>query len=102
MIEVKILVDSVDYDSIAEMLVPMLTEKIEKKGGIMGKLAGSQKDFVTNTARKMLSKMSQEKKDELVIDMVNKKHDLLIGKASALAASKGVGMKIRSISAKKY
>lgn len=102
MIEVRMLIDSIDYDSVAEMLVPLLAENLEQKGGLMGKLAGSKKEFVTNAARKMLGKMSQEKKDEMVVDLLNKKHEMLIEKLSDLATSKGVKAKIRSISVNKY
>lgn len=36
MIELKILVDDIDYNSLTELLVPLLAEKLEKdgKGGI--------------------------------------------------------------------
>ena len=38
MIELKILVDDIDYNSLTELLVPLLAEKLEKegKGGILG------------------------------------------------------------------
>ncbi|MBQ0037078.1 MAG: hypothetical protein KBS74_00210 [Clostridiales bacterium] len=102
MIEVRILVDSVDYDSVAELLVPMVAENLEAKGGLMGKLVGSKKEFAANTARKVLGKMSQDKKNELVVDLINKKRNLLKSKIGEAMANKGIKAKICSISAKKY
>ena len=102
MIEVKILVDSIDYDGIAEMLVPLVAEKLEAKGGLVGKVVGSKKEFATNMARKVLAKMSQEKKDELVVELLTKKRDLLMSKAAGIAEKKGIGVQIYDISATKY
>ena len=38
MLELRILVDDIDYDSIAEYLIPAVAEKLrrEEKGGILG------------------------------------------------------------------
>ena len=38
MLELRILVDNIDYDSIAEYLIPVVAEKLrrEDKGGILG------------------------------------------------------------------
>lgn len=102
MIEVRLLIDSIDYDSVAELLVPLLAENLAAKGGLVGKLASNKKDFAAATARKVLSKMSQEKKDELVVDLVNKKRDLLIEKTTGLAKKNGIRGKIYNISARKY
>ena len=44
MLELKILIDDIDYNSVTELLVPLLAEKLEKdgKGGILGNvLAGN-------------------------------------------------------------
>ena len=102
MIEVKILVDSIDYDGIAEMLVPVVAEKLEDKGGLLGKIAGKKKEFATGAARKVLAKMSQKKKDELVVELMNKKRAVLMEKAADLAAKKGIGVKICDISAERH
>ena len=100
MIEVKILVDDIDYDSVADLLMPIVGDKLQEKGGIVGKL-GSKKERLSGVAHKVLGKMSQEKKDQTVVNLATKKHDLIIEKISGLVAKKGIGVKIKDVSIRK-
>ena len=69
MIELKILVDDIDYNSLTELLVPLLAEKA--------------------------------KKDELVVQLINKNRDKLLQKGRALAAKNGVRLQLCDVAAKK-
>ena len=46
MLELRILVDDIDYDSIAEYLIPAVAEKLrrEEKGGILGNVLAGNPD----------------------------------------------------------
>ena len=68
MIELKILIDEIDYDSVADFLVPLLVEKLKKedKTGLFGSMLSGNSAMASNMARSLLKKMPQEKKDELV------------------------------------
>ena len=99
MIELKILVDDIDYNSLTELLVPLLAEKLEKdgKGGILGGvLSGNRGMAVT-----LLNTMPQAKKDELVVQLINKNRDKLLQKGRALAAKNGVRLQLCDVAAKK-
>ena len=56
MIELKILVDDIDYNSLTELLVPLLAEKLEKdgKGGILGGVLSGNRNMAVSMARTLL------------------------------------------------
>ena len=61
MIELKILVDDIDYNSLTELLVPLLAEKLEKdgKGGILGGVLSGNRGMAVSMARTLLNTMPQ-------------------------------------------
>ena len=91
MIELKILVDDIDYNSLTELLVPLLAEKLEKdgKGGILGGVLSGNRNMAVSMARTLLNTMPQAKKDEL------------LQKGRALAAKNGVRLQLCDVAAKK-
>ena len=50
MLELRILVDDIDYDSIAEYLIPAVAEKLrrEEKGGILGNVLAGNPDMAAS------------------------------------------------------
>ena len=100
MIEVKLLVDCIDYDSVVDLLMPVVGDKLQVKGGIVGKIGG-KKEKLTKMAHKLLGKVSQEKKDQTIVDLATKKQAMIVEKVSAVAAKKGIGVQICDISVRK-
>lgn len=74
MLELRILVDDIDYDSIAEYLIPAVAERLrrEEKGGILGNVLAGNPDVAASVARTVLGTMSQEQKDQLLVQLVTK------------------------------
>lgn len=103
MLELKILIDDIDYNSVSELLVPLLAEKLEKdgKGGILGGVLAGNPEIAVSMARTLLSAMPQQKKDELVVQMVTKNRDKLLQKGRELAARHGVQLQLCDVAAKK-
>ncbi len=103
MLELKILIDDIDYNSVSELLVPLLAEKLEKdgKGGILGGVLAGNPEMAVSMARTLLSAMPQQKKDELVVQLVTKNRDKLLQKGRELAARHGVHLQLCDVSAKK-
>ena len=93
MIELRVLIDEIDYDSLVDLLVPLAAEKLEEKGGFLA-LLGHNKDGLTGMARHMLKTMSQEKRDEFVLQLLKDKKGLILRKANEKAAQTGVGVKV--------
>ena len=88
MIEVRVLVDDIDYDSLVDLIAPLAAEKLTAKGGVLG-LLGRNSDNISGVVRQVLKTMSQEKKD------------VVLTKANKMAAKKGAGVKVLDISARR-
>ncbi len=104
MLELKILIDELDYDSVAELLVPALAESMaqDRKSGILGGVLSNNQEMLTSIARTLLHTMSQDKRDELLVQLINKNRDKLLEKGRAAAAQKGVQVKLCDVTARKF
>ena len=100
MIEVRILLDDIDYDSLVELLLPLVAEKLEEKGGLMA-LLGRNKDGMAGVARHLLKTMSQEKRDEFLLQLLQEKKALVLKKANEKAGQLKAGVTVADISARK-
>ena len=103
MLELRILVDDIDYDSIAEYLIPAEAEKLrrEEKGGILGNVLAGNPDVAASVARTVLGTMSQEQKDQLLVQLVTKNREKLLDKGNQAARSRGIGVQLCDVAARK-
>lgn len=100
MLEVKLLIDELDYDAVLDLALPILADKLEEKGGLVGKAAG-KKEWIGGKLHKLLQKWGREKTEAKVAELAMKKRELLIEKATAAAAKKGISVNIRDIAVRK-
>lgn len=100
MLEIKLLVDEVDYDGLLDLALPIVADKLEEKGGLVGKAAG-KKEWIGGKLHKLLQKWGREKTEAKVAELAMKKRELLIEKATAAAAKKGVTLKVCDIFVRK-
>lgn len=93
MVELKVQLDEIDYSSIAEMALPIMKEKLK------GSTVGSMIDNVPASALNgFLKFIPQDKKDEIVIGIVNQYEDRIIRFLEKAAADKGVNVKVKGVS----
>lgn len=98
--EIKIEIDDVDYDSLVELMMPMLMDHFSgDTDDLRTRLLLLSKGFTESTVRTILSLMSKEKKDELFIKMINKNKPRIMDMLTEMAMSKGVRMKISDVRA---
>ena len=100
MLEVKILLDEIDYDALVDWIAPMAAEKMEEKGGVLG-LLGRNREGLTGVARQLLKTMSQEKRDEFLLQLLEEKKDLIIRKANEKSQSERLGVRAIDLTVKK-
>ena len=100
MIELKLLVDEVDYDSLVETLLPLVQDKLRDSGGVLGGVLSGSPEMAAAMARRALRAMSQEKKDELV-QLVTKNRGILLQKGGELAEKNGIKLHLYDVSARK-
>lgn len=103
MLELRILVDDIDYDSIAEYLIPAVAEKLrrEEKGGILGGVLAGNPDVAASVVRTVLGTMSQEQKDQLLVQLVTKNREKLLDKGNRAARSRGIGVQLCDVAVRK-
>ena len=99
MIELTIRVDSINYTDLAELLLPMLSDRLPKDG-LMGRLLNSP-ERAEKLVKEILGRMSQEQKDELLVKYINQNSVKAMTELEKAASRSGVSLKLRDIGAKK-
>ena len=97
MLEVRLLLSDVDYDAACERIAPLLAEKAQEKGGIVGAAAGKG-ERLTAFLRRVLRKKNQVERDRFVAELATKHRDALMKKAAELAEAQGVDVRVCDIS----
>ena len=93
--------DEVDYDSLAETLLPLVQDKLRDSGGMLGCVLSGSPEMAAAMARRALRAMSQEKKDELLVQLVTKNRGTLLQKGGELAEKNGIKLHLYDVSARK-
>jgi hypothetical protein len=101
MIEIKLLVDEIDYDSLVDVLVPALAGKLGASGGILGSILAKNPDTAASMAHTLLKTMSQEKRDDMLVQLLGKYREKVLNAGRSAAAKKGIGIQLCDIAAKK-
>lgn len=100
MIEIRAVIDDIDYNSLTEFLLPIIIEKLEEKGGFSALIAKST-DSLSGFAKQMIASMSQEKKDELLLQLLHEKKDMVLEKANDKAKEQEIGVRILDINVRR-
>lgn len=101
MLEIRILVTDLDYDSVVDAAAPLVAQKLAEKGGLAGRLAPG-KEKLAELAHKLLQKKDQDARDTMAAELAEKNRSFLMEKAAALAEKKGITLQICDISVKKF
>ena len=100
MIELTVRLDNIDYFSLAEYLVPLMTDQIDR-GGILGSMMAKNPNMATGIVKTILGKMTQEQRDEFLCQQLEKNRDALIRKGTQAAARQRIQVQICDVSARK-
>ncbi|MBE6971850.1 MAG: hypothetical protein E7446_07020 [Ruminococcaceae bacterium] len=99
MIEIRAVIDDIDYESLTEFLLPIIADKLEEKGGFRALIAKST-DSLSGFAKQMIASMPQEKKDELLLQLLHEKKSLVLDKVNDKAKDYEIGVRILDIDAR--
>ena len=98
MIELKLLVEEIDYESLSDTLVPLLVGSM-KGSGILGDVLAGNSDLAVSMARSLLRRMPEEKKNELLLQLLEKNNAKVLEALEREAAKAGVKLKLAGLSA---
>ena len=73
----------------------------EEKGGILGNVLAGNPDVAASVARTVLGTMSQEQKDQLLVQLVTKNREKLLDKGNRAARSRGIGVQLCDVAVRK-
>lgn len=97
MLEVRVLLSDVDYDAACDKLAPLLADKLQEKGGIVGAAAGKPQRLRA-VLHRVLRKKNQVERDRFAAELATKHRDTLMKKAAELAEAQGVDVRVCDIS----
>lgn len=91
MIKLEALIDEIDYDSLTEKITPII---LEKSSDTVAGIASPIIKFV-------LKQLSDEKKEEIVVELLNNEKLNLGEKAEKALSDQNIKLKIKEIKAEK-
>lgn len=99
MIEVTIQLDNLNYEQIAEQLLPWGLEKLKAahSDGKLGAFLKMASKLPPQTAAAMLAALSQEYKDEMVVTLLNMEKDSIINAAEQYVQKKNIFVEIKDV-----
>ena len=102
MIELKLKIDNVDYDSLADILAPALKDRIESSEfPAWARLLFLAGGMDGSAFKKILSRVPSDAIDEFVVKLINDKSGQAAKMIEDMAASKGINIKVSDVSAGK-
>ncbi len=99
MFEIRVVVDEVDYNKLADFLLPIIADSLEAKGSVLSIIA-KNRNSLSGFVKQTLDSMPQEKKNELLLQLFNEKRELVLSKINEKAAKENLGVKLLDIDAK--
>lgn len=100
MLEIKLSVENIDYESLADLIVPILKDKSDSgELPIWAKLMFVGGGMNGDTARKIISKIPKEKLDEFTVKLINEKSSAVTDMLEEMISSKGIKVVITDVKA---
>ena len=99
MIEIKIQIDNIDYDSAADTLLPLLADQLacSTDNPMLKQLFSGRQRLSLSAAKSFISVLPKEKKDELVVKYMNSNKVQLSQKLMQFAADNKIRLNIKNI-----
>lgn len=98
MIKIEMVLDEINYNDIAELAIPIVKEKLVQKGNVLGLAKHVPESVLNHLAHEFLEKLSNEKKEELAIQLINLYGSDLTNALQKAVADKGIRITIRDMS----
>ena len=102
MIELRVVIDNIDYDSLAGLLAPVIEEQI--KSGVIpawAKLLFLGRGINEDSVKSFLQKLPEGAKDSLASSVINSNGDKVREMLEKFARENGVRLKVKKATAEK-
>ena len=93
--ELTVQISDLDYDSVAERLIPILEEQLD--GSFLGNLPFFPNGIPVRQAAGLIQRLPQAQKDAMLALYVNRNQEKIAAKLERFAAEQGVSVKVGTI-----
>ena len=102
MIQLNITIEDIDYGSVAEFLAPAFEDQYQN-GDLPGwaRLLLVAGGSTAETVRKIVEKIPDDKKEDMIVRVVNYKTERTARKLEEIAAERGIRIRIGDVGARK-
>lgn len=103
MVEIKMIVNNIDYSGIAELVMPIVKDKLSENDNGIGKLIGKHvpEAALNGAINGFLKFLTPEQKDEIAFSLVSKYQDKIVDIIQSTASGKGVNLTVQELSVKR-
>jgi hypothetical protein len=98
MIKIEIEVKDIDYDSLIEQYLPMMTERLRRSNNPVASLLSN--GMPASMAKSILKKLPPAKKDQLTAELINANRDQLVRLLLDLAQQNKIKADVAALKAK--
>ena len=96
--EITLKISDVDYDALADVLLPLMEEQMS--GSVWCPAPRASGGRATQAAKAMLRRMPQKRKDAMLAGYINRSGDKIAGLLMDAARAKGLTLKVSDVRAK--
>ena len=93
--KIEIEVDDIDYDYLVDQFLPIMTDKLRESRNPVALLISN--GMPSSLAKTVLKGLSQDKKDEIVVEMINSNSKVIKEKVAEFASQNKVKLKVKSV-----
>ena len=98
--KIEIEVEDIDYDNLVDQYLPLMTDKLRESRNPVALLISN--GMPSSLAKTVLRGLSQDKKDEIVAEMINTNSNVIKEKVSEFASQNKVKVKIKKVFASTF
>jgi len=101
MIELTVQITHVDYDTLADILLPLIGGQAAEKSGSpsLGKIFSGSQGLAAAAAKAYLKSMPQNRKEELLVRLINDNSGKLAELLSRFASDNGISLRAGGVKA---
>lgn len=93
--KIEIDIDNIDYDNLVDQFLPIMTDQLRSSKNPVALLLSN--GMPASVAKTVLKGLSQEKKDELVVEMINANSKKICNKAAEFVDLNKIKLRINSV-----
>lgn len=103
MLEIKLTVDNIDYNGIAEAAMPFVKEKLAETGNFFGGLIGNYvpENALNGAVNGFMKFLAPEQRDDILLKLISRYEENIVEAIQKAADDKGIRLEVKELSVRK-